>query len=268
MDRCSYTLLYVVLFPLRALLVAPICAGYGYIDALECTTKSYIVYLEEAWNTVRATGAKTRGHIVIDISGVGLNALSYMSIIKHLSSQGVLRYAEITERVSLVNSSWVVSTLWNAIKPFLPVRTQEKLNILNTSASNPHSESSDSIFSLTYGDIAVGKASLPDFIGGSLKDGQHAVCPAMSVDAAYAVVVDEILAAPVPMYPDTVEFLEAALKHAERMSHSPVHKEQVKRIQAYLSAHVQAPDNTTGTATIATGIPAGVEAEAQRQVVV
>jgi hypothetical protein len=190
------------------------------------------VYLEHAWKKVRSTGKKTRGHIVIDITGVGINTLGYISIIKHLSSTASTRYPEITERVSMVNSSWIVSSLWAAVKPFCPIRTQEKLNILNTAAL----DGPESVFALTYDDVSVGKANLPDFIGGVLQEGEHAVCPAMSVNDAYSVVLNEILdSKSTHSYPDSFEFLDAALKHAKR-----VNSGNAERIEVFLSSQGRA----------------------------
>lgn len=89
---------------------------------------------------MRQTGTKARGHIVIDIQGCGLSMLNYVSIIKHVTQAGVLHYPEISERVSLVNAGWFITTLWGAIRPWLPTRTQEKMNILGGSGRNDGGE--------------------------------------------------------------------------------------------------------------------------------
>lgn len=110
-----------------------------------------------------------------------------------------------------------------------------------------------SIFELTYGD-ETGKDKLPDFLGGKLTSYQHSICPALSVDQAYGVVLDEILAwEPIldsnavaiesdvsrHRYPDCERFLEAALKHYSQpiYSNSKEHVDRIAKIQQYLKAH-------------------------------
>ena len=222
------------------------------LDALDCTSKSYIVYLEEAWNIVRSAGNKVRGLIIIDVAGCGLGMLGYMSVIKQLSSAGVLRYPEITERVCVVNAGWVVSALWSAIKPFLPTRTEAKFRIL--------SGDSKSIF----GDIRGEGGALPDFVGGALLEGEHSVCRAVSVDEAYGIVLNEIIATANATtatasaaaatavegvnesgrFTDVDEFLSHALVHAKKYSKSNNDAHQ-RRIEKILSVQQCNGDNGT-----------------------
>ncbi len=162
------------------------------------------MYLEEAWQRVVSMGGKTRGMIIIDISGCGFGMLTSISVIKRLSSVGVLRYPEITERVCVVNAGWVISALWSAIRPFVPTRTQSKFSIL------------DDISSLD-GDIVGGVACLPSFVGGAREEGDHPVGPAATVHDAYGAVLGCIAeSGSACSYPDVAEFLQACLLHAER----------------------------------------------------
>lgn len=178
------------------------------------------MYLEKAWDLVRAAGNKVRGVIIIDVSNCGLSMLGYISVIKQLSSAGVLRYPEITERVYVVNAGWVMSTLWSAIKPLLPTRTEAKFRIL-------HDHGAASILS----EIEGGVLSLPDFVGGSLRNGQHLVCPAVSVDDAYEIVMNEILStSDIYQYIDLDEFLVHALNDAKKYPKSAKHQSRIKNI--------------------------------------
>ena len=199
--------------------------------AFDCIIKSYVVFLEDAFTAVRAQGGKTRGTIVVDISEAGIGMLGYISLIKRISSNGVLNYPEITEKVYMVNAGWVVSTLWAAITPFLPSRTKGKFSILGYYFD-------DIIHPLIEG----GRASLPVFLHGDLKDGDHSVCPALSVDEAYGRVVEEVALMMkernanecAPMYPDAHEFLQAALLHGKGFS-DDLHLQRIGSIQKLLA---------------------------------
>jgi hypothetical protein len=172
---------------------------------------------------VRKQGGKVRGIIVIDVSQCGLGMLGYISVIKQISLTGVLRYPEICEKVFIVNSGWFMSALWEAVKPFLPPRTQGKFQIL--SAGN-HEE--------LFARVVGGAAGLPDFVGGMLRENEHRVCPAEKVDKAYGIIVDEITSG-ARQYEDESDFLEAALNHAMPLaSSSDNHQSRVNQINDYI----------------------------------
>ena len=204
--------------------------------ALSSTEISYIIYLEESWKLVRKAGEKTRGMIVVDVEGAGLSTIGYISVVKRISKSGVMQYPEITERVNMINSGWFFSTLWSAVKAFLPSRTKGKFRVLN---SNFHE--------LIFADVVGGGDSLPSFIGGKLEDGVHSVCPAMSVLDAYGVVVDEVVDGKVIdiingsdtnqsiQYKDAKEFMEMALNHAKNASQTEEIVQRIEKIESWLS---------------------------------
>jgi hypothetical protein len=53
---------------------------------------SYVVNLEDAWRRVRDKGGKVRGMFIMDVGEAGLGMLGYISTIRALTRQGVLRY--------------------------------------------------------------------------------------------------------------------------------------------------------------------------------
>jgi len=200
--------------------------------AFNCAQTSYIINLEEAWNSVRATSSvpKVRGMFIMDMSGTGLSMLGYISTIKALTKQGILRYPEISQRVYLANAGWVLSTLWEAAKPFIPARTLFKVKIVGSTSAEQEA---------IFNDVEGGAASLPTYLGGELLPDQcPQLCPALSVDDAYGVVLKEILDSHEKkteiLYPsDTEEFLAAALVHARKQSSSSiVHSHRVDDIIA------------------------------------
>ena len=185
-------------------------------DALKCTSISYIMYLEDAWRVVLAAGQRVRGVIVIDVHGCGLDMLNYLSVVRRLSSAGVLHYPEISEKVYIANAGWVLSTLWAAIRPFLPTRTQNKVTVISGGAVD-----------VIIDEVEGGRASLPQFLGGDLLPEQCGVCPGVSVDDAYRVVVREILGGGgeeggEQRYSDEMEFLEAAIRHFSQYDTDPL----------------------------------------------
>lgn len=161
-----------------------------------------------------------RGVITIDIAGAGLGMLGYVSVVKKIANAGVLMYPEINERVTIVNAGWFMSSLWAAVKPFLPLRTEGKIKIMNT-------DYQDAIQS----GISGGAPSLPDFLGGGLGEQSHGVSPALSVDDAYGSIVAAICSDGVS-YPDSDEFLRAALRHAAAQSSSS-HVDRANLIENY-----------------------------------
>ena len=209
--------------------------------ALSCTEISYIIYLEESWKLVRKAGKKTRGMIVVDVDGAGLSTIGYISVVKRISKSGVMQYPEITERVNMINSGWFFSTLWGAVKGFLPSRTKGKFRVLN-----------HDFHELIFADVVGGGNSLPSFIGGGIKNGEHTVCPAMSVLDAYGVVVDEIVGGQVIdvvnrdnktnqsiNYRDENTFMEMALNHAKNASQTEEILKRIEKIEEWQANKVK-----------------------------
>ena len=205
--------------------------------ALSCTEISYMIYLEEAWALVRKAGGKTRGMIVVDVEGAGLSTITYMSVVKRISKSGVMQYPEITERVNMINSGWFFSTIWSAVKPFLPTRTKGKFRVLGSDFHDP-----------IFADVVGGGDSLPSFIGGKIEEGQHRVCPALSVHDAYGIVVKEVVSGKFfdihgqkftdaeIRYKDAQEFMEKALNHAKNASQTDEIIERTGFIENWLSS--------------------------------
>ena len=205
--------------------------------ALSCTEISYMIYLEEAWALVRKAGGKTRGMIIVDVEGAGLSTITYISVVKRISKSGVMQFPEITERVNMINSGWFFSTLWAAVKPFLPTRTKGKFRVLGSDFHGP-----------IFADVIGGGNSLPAFIGGKIEEGKHRVCPAMSVLDAYGVVVKEIVNGKVfdiygqnftdtdIEYKDAQEFMESALNHAKSVSQTDDIIERAGVIENWLAS--------------------------------
>lgn len=138
----------------------------------------------------------------------------------------------------MANAGWVLSTLWEAAKPFIPARTLDKVKIISNSRTD---------LEVIFEDVEGGASSLPTYLGGALAlDQCPQICPAMTVDDAYGVVVQEILSAcqeqqnpsdPFSLYPtDTLEFLEAALTHARTFSKSSIiHQQRIDNITSILN---------------------------------
>lgn len=231
-------------------------------DAFACAQNSYIINLEEAWNRVRAASKdvpKVRGMFIMDMTGTGLSMLGYISTIRALTKQGILRYpgttvshclvfinnsttndkhlrTEISQRVYLANAGWVLSTLWEAAKPFIPARTLFKVKISGGSSAEQ---------AAIFDDVEGGAASLPVYLGGDLSPEEcPQLCPAMSVDEAYGVVLKELLDSHkqkstylLGLSSDTETFLNAALRHARTFPGSSIiHSHRIDDICALKQA--------------------------------
>jgi hypothetical protein len=208
------------------------------------------VYLEETWNLIRSfPNDKVGGIIVIDITDCGLSFLSSVSVLTKICSSGILRYPEISEKVFIVNAGWLVTTLWTAIKPFIPSRTEEKLTILGT---NYHHTLSEALFGTSEiaseGMAQLGSILSPSSSSGSLQSQANEI---HTVEGAYDSILDEIFrfhsssttaigtevsttSAGLGPFPDTREFLEAAKGFIERLPASTLRSVQAKKIDSLL----------------------------------
>jgi hypothetical protein len=194
---------------------------------LECTSISYIIYLESAWNIVRSCPGKIGGILIIDITNCGLNFLTYLSTLKQLCTHGVLQYPEITEKIYIINAGWVISTLWSAVKSFIPARTEEKLEIRS---SGMNTQLLEEIF-------GSNTESYDASIRCSQLIGDTDISPAETVDDAYGIILADIIGAqdPLGVYADSREFLEAARAHALiYSSSSKAHEDRIEAIKLIL----------------------------------
>jgi len=101
-------------------------------DLVALVLKSYIVYLEDAFREVRHRGgprSKVRAVVVSDVDGVGLAHLQHIRVFQAFTSVVTAYYPEITRRINLVRSGWMLPLVWKAIAPLLPANTREKVHI-------------------------------------------------------------------------------------------------------------------------------------------
>jgi len=100
-------------------------------DVVALVLKSYIVNLEDAFREVRHRGgprSKVRAVNVVDVDGVGLAHLQHLRVILAFTV-GTAYYPEITRRVYLVRSGWMLPLVWKALAPLLPANTRAKVRI-------------------------------------------------------------------------------------------------------------------------------------------
>ena len=185
------------------------------------------------------------GIIIIDISECSFSFLGYISILKELCSTGVMRYPEISEKIFIINAGWILTTLWSAIKSFIPTRTEQKLKILG---SNYYQELSTYLFddhlrdenmSLLVSALTSNNTTNLTTTSQSSNDplGIENKCDNVYfVEDAYEIILNEIfqfyqeslstttITTTTPtiafQYPDTEEFLMNALKYIERFPNS------------------------------------------------
>jgi hypothetical protein len=141
-----------------------------------------------------------------------------------------MQYPEISEKVFIINAGWIITTLWAAIKPFIPSRTEEKLTILGT---NYHSVLSEELFG-TSNLSNEGMTHLESVLSTSplSSSGEFSHNEIHSVESAYLLIVEQILSSPAttsdssdspPQHPaDVQEFLQTALNYLEKFPSSRV----------------------------------------------
>lgn len=74
-----------------------------------------------------------------------------------------------------------------------------------------------------------------------LSDEDHAVCKSNSVEAAYGLLVNELVEHQhthhTHKYPDAIPFMKAALNHALTMTKSAARQQRIECIQTYIAEH-------------------------------
>jgi len=92
--------------------------------------------------------------MVVDLSGLSFSTLTNIGIVKRIAQTATQNFAELCDKVFVVNAPWFAVKGWNLIKPLLPPATQSKVNILGIGDFLP------------LLDEYVERDQLPDFLGG------------------------------------------------------------------------------------------------------
>lgn len=132
--------------------------------------------LEEAWRAVRIADVAdpstlSKAIVIVNLKGVSLRHLWYLSLIKGFAKIGVDYFPEITRNVYMINAPGSFQTIWNAISVFLPQRTKDKVRVLG-----------DDFLEVIASECEGGVDDIPEFLGG--KHPGHNICPAKTVKEA------------------------------------------------------------------------------------
>eukprot|EP01043_Picozoa_sp_COSAG02_P022590 COSAG02_NODE_1178_length_14042_cov_11.526674_19_plen_129_part_00 len=92
--------------------------------------------------------------MVVDLDGLSWSTISNITVVKKIASTATANFAELCDKVFVVNAPWYAVNGWKLVKPLLPPATQEKVNILG-----------DGDF-LPLLDEFVDRDQLPSFLGG------------------------------------------------------------------------------------------------------
>ena len=78
-------------------------------DAFEATLKTYIIYLERAFRDVRAIGGKTKGQIVVDLTGFSMSFLLHINKLKAITRTVTPNYVGEPSRLHLLHASGLLT---------------------------------------------------------------------------------------------------------------------------------------------------------------
>jgi hypothetical protein len=98
--------------------------------------KAFATHMEDAIQAGRAASLKhkrlIRARLIIDLNGLGLTSIPYLSILRPILGLGKSYYPEATASATLINAPWVFSKIWVLIKPMLTAVMQAKVSILGS----------------------------------------------------------------------------------------------------------------------------------------
>ena len=120
-----------------------------------------------------------RATLIVDNGGMGMSALWNASIIKRVASVGLAYFPELTGKIFIIRAPWFISSLWALVRPLLPERTLEKIDILGGEYAETLAE-------------AVDISGLPAFLGGTTES--IAVCAAQKVGEECRALLREAMA--------------------------------------------------------------------------
>jgi hypothetical protein len=120
-----------------------------------------------------------RATLIVDNGGMGMSALWNASIIKRVASVGLAYFPELTGKIFIIRAPWFISSIWALVRPLLPERTLEKIDILGAEYAETLAE-------------AVDIGGLPGFLGGTTES--VAVCAAQKVDDECRALLREAMA--------------------------------------------------------------------------
>ena len=123
-------------------------------------TEAYAIYDELIMRAVQrcsfAQHRLVRATLIVDNSGMGMGTMWNAHIIKRVANVGLSFFPESTRKIYIIRAPWFISKLWALMKPILPARTSDKVDILGESYGETISE-------------LVPPTNLPIFIGGEAK---------------------------------------------------------------------------------------------------
>ena len=95
---------------------------------LQLLLLSYVVYLETTLRMLTAESLKqerlVRTNCLTDASGAGMSTMWNINVVKEVASIGPAFYPEMTERVFILQSPWLMAKIFGAISPLLPEDTR------------------------------------------------------------------------------------------------------------------------------------------------
>lgn len=140
-------------------------AGISRENLVHPLTRAFVSHLEDLSQFSRAATQKQkkliRARLVIDVKGLGLSTLQYISVIKLIMSLGKSYFPEVTASATVVRAPWFFARIYSVISPMLNPVMRRKVNILGDD------------FEAGLLDHAGLKLDvLPEFLGGQTPDDQ------------------------------------------------------------------------------------------------
>jgi len=140
----------------------------------EKIVEAFSTHMEDLMQAGRAESFKqkkmVRTRLIIDLEGIGIGAIPYLSVIRAILGLGKQYFPEVTASATLINAPWVFSKIWGLVKPMLTTVMQAKVCILGREWEEGLREHS-----------GLERRVLPKCIGGEGEDedvGQCQVAPA------------------------------------------------------------------------------------------
>eukprot|EP00929_Paragymnodinium_shiwhaense_P002496 TRINITY_DN102758_c0_g1_i1.p1 TRINITY_DN102758_c0_g1~~TRINITY_DN102758_c0_g1_i1.p1 ORF type:complete len:466 (-),score=72.17 TRINITY_DN102758_c0_g1_i1:159-1556(-) len=139
---------------------------------MEVIKQALVSHIEDLVQSGRAASLKqgrlVRVRLVLDASGLGLNALKSRKALQDIMRFGTMYFPEVIASATFVRAPWAAVQVFKAVKPILTERQRRKVSFLGTDFKDGLKRHS-----------GLEVSSLPRFLGGEVPDDE--VCESLSV---------------------------------------------------------------------------------------
>mmetsp|Transcript_58898 Transcript_58898/g.133327 ORF Transcript_58898/g.133327 Transcript_58898/m.133327 type:complete len:432 (+) Transcript_58898:60-1355(+) len=158
-------------------------SGIAREKLVDIVSEAFVTHLEELLQYGRKASFERkrliRGRLIIDGTGLGIDILRHLSIIKRITSLGKEYFPETTASATIIHAPWIFAKVFDIVSPFLTPLQRSKVAVLRR--SGPDDQQFGFRFTAHSG---LQLTALPSCLGGTTSDAQCPEPEKAPVDAA------------------------------------------------------------------------------------